>query len=275
LKKILFFLILVSSWAHTRPVTPPGKFIGIPFGKPFPSGKYFFNAPGFISIPSTSDNPSINVAFNSTNFSYVPDFKILKATPLVGVGLSEAFYRNNGKHAWVGNLYNPEANAGLAWLLTPYLGFSNIFAIYAPMNTQGLATDAWVFNERASLTYFDESSQGTVHVLYGVPEASRSPFKPSLPNYLNLDLTYVRLFNKLSIGPIGFGSWDTTKKEPWSQFAVGGIIGYDFGKFSLQFWLAKDTNANHWGNYATSGFLRILIPFDNKQPVNIKKSFEI
>jgi hypothetical protein len=275
LKKILFLYLLLSSLAYSRPVTAPGMFIGIPYGKPFPSGKYFSTMPAFISIPSTSDNPSTNVAFNVTTLSYVPDFKILNATPIVGTCIPQAFYRDDGKHAWVGNMYNTDAIAGLAWLLNPHLGFSNILAVYAPMNTQGLATNAWVFNERASLTYFDKNSQGTVHFLYGIPEASRTPFKPSLPYYLNLDFTYVRLFNKLSIGPIAFGSWDTTKAEPWSQFAVGGIIGYDFGKFSLQFWLAKDTNANHWGNYASSGFLRLLVPFDNEKPVNIKKTFEI
>ena len=269
---ILFFF---SSFLCARPSTLPGMYVGLPLGKPFPSGMYYIHLPAYISVPTSGNDSSTNVAANTNTLAYVHDKKFLNATPYLIGTVSEAFFREGGGHAWIGNLYNPDLMVGLTWQLTPNFGISNITGVLFPMNTQGLSVDAFIFNERVALSYFDDNSEATVHFLYGLPQASMTPFKPSLPNYINIDLTYVVLFKKLSLGPIAFGSWDITKKEPWSQFAVGGIVGYDFGPCSLQFWLGKDTNSNHWGGDALTGFLRLLVPFENKQKVNIKKSFEI
>ena len=234
---LFVFVLLFSNVVHPRPSTLPGMFVGIPYGQPFPSGMYYKHLPAYISVPTSGRTPSTNVAVNINSLAYVHDKQFLNGTPYLSGSVSEAFYRDKGRHAWVGNLYNPDLMAGLSWRLTPNFGIGNITGVMFPMNTQGLSVDGFIFIERIALTYFDDKSQATVHFLYGLPQASMTPFKPSLPNYINLDLTYIRLFKKLGLGPIAFGSWDLNKKAPWSQFAVGGIVGYDFGPYSLQFWL--------------------------------------
>ena len=46
----------------------------------------------------------------------------------------------------------------------------------------------------------------------------------------------------MEVGAIAYGSWeqDGAKKE---QFALGGLVGYDFGSFIAQAKLASDVSA--------------------------------
>jgi len=143
------------------------------------------------------------------------------------------------------------------------------------MNTQGLSVASWVFLERAAITYFDDQSKATVHFTSGFSGPNQSSVKPSEANWVELDFTYVRIFEHLTLGPIAYGSWNTTLPNPQSQFAVGGIIGYNFEKYGLQLWLAKDTNSNNWGNYATTGFLRFFILLDSDYHGPLPRSFFI
>ncbi len=82
---IILFLSLLTNAIYSRPSTLPGMFIGIPIGKPFPSGLYLFNMPAYIAIPTSSIAPSTNVAVNASTLAYVHDSKFLKGKPfLVG-----------------------------------------------------------------------------------------------------------------------------------------------------------------------------------------------
>ncbi len=56
--------------------------------------------------------------------------------------------------------------------------------------------------------------------------------------------------------------------QTWSQFAVGGLIGYDFGPLSLQSWVAADTNSNHWGGNALTVYFRVILPLDKAEPLD-------
>ncbi len=64
--------------------------------------------------------------------------------------------------------------------------------------------------------------------------------------WFNLDLTATKKFGKAEIGVIAYGSWDTgcawhgCLKE--SEFAIGGLVGYDFGSFIMQAKLAGDVD---------------------------------
>ena len=56
--------------------------------------------------------------------------------------------------------------------------------------------------------------------------------------YFNLDLTATRKFGKMEIGSIAYGSWQLDcagNPKGWAkanQFALGGLVGYDFGSAS-------------------------------------------
>lgn len=258
---ISIFLYKIS-FSYARPVQPPGYYVGTQLGKPLKTGIHFLNLFNYNSFPS-GKVPSTNLLINSPKFIYSTPKEILKGKLEFWLSLPQVFYRNQGRKSWVGNVYNPFIGSGLAWQLNPFWSFSYWSSIWLPMNTQGLSNDSFVFQEQGIINFKNDDNEATVNFIYGLPQKSNSKFKPSLPNYINLDLTFTKIFGNLSLGPIAYGSWDVSKANPWSQFAVGGIIGYNFNQVSFQFWLAKDTNENHWGTQALSGFFRIRFPLLN------------
>jgi hypothetical protein len=86
--------------------------------------------------------------------------------------------------------------------------------------------------------------------------------------YFNLDLTATRKFGKMEIGTIAYGSWQLdcagnprvcgNKAE---QFAIGGLVGYDFGSFIAQAKLASDVSVSDaYGEKEVRGTLTIIKP---------------
>ncbi len=268
MKKLgIAFLLLCTTHAFSRPTTAPGLFVGLPLGKPFPKGWYLIDIPGYIDVP-VPEKSGTDVFLNAIQLAYVGPYQIAGGQLEIYGGLPVAYYKSDDQRHWLGNLYNPDIMAGLAWDLGHHFYFSNFIGTYFPMNTQGLATDQFVFNNRSALSYSDDKNDFTAHVTYGVPGENYSSIKPALGQYVNLDITLTHRFKELQLGPIAFGSWDIATNGPWSQFAVGGLIGYDFGPLSLQSWVAADTNSNHWGGNALSAYLRVIVPLDKAEPLD-------
>ena len=81
----------------------------------------------------------------------------------------------------------------------------------------------------------------------------------------------------MEIGAIAYGSWDldnhgysycaigTNCKQ--SQFAVGGLVGYDFGSFITQFKLAGDVSEENYGGREVRGNINIIKPLWNPAPI--------
>ena len=82
---------------------------------------------------------------------------------------------------------------------------------------------------------------------------------------VTLDLTAARKYGKLELGSIAYGSWDLdgAKEE---QFALGGLVGYDFGSFVAQARLGTDVSHTMNGTDVakeTRGWLTIIKPLWN------------
>ena len=93
-------------------------------------------------------------------------------------------------------------------------------------------------------------------------------------DWVNLDLTATKKFGKMEIGAIAYGSWDLNDygyNATWefapgarqSQFAVGGLVGYDFGSFTAQAKLATDVASEVYPGKETRGTLTIIKPLWN------------
>ena len=71
-------------------------------------------------------------------------------------------------------------------------------------------------------------------------------------------------FGKLVFGPVAFGSTDLTSPiagyQKQSQFAAGGLLGYDFGPLTLQAYATTDVVENNYGGRDTRGWFRMVIP---------------
>ncbi|WP_244491976.1 transporter [Methylobacterium sp. Leaf361] len=90
---------------------------------------------------------------------------------------------------------------------------------------------------------------------------------------LNLDLTATKTFDKFEIGAIGYGTTDLpvstrdimlggNQYVRSGRFALGGLVGYDFGAFKLQFYVARDVATRAVDTrgreaYQTDGWFRI------------------
>lgn len=94
---------------------------------------------------------------------------------------------------------------------------------------------------------------------------------------LGLDLTLVKKFGKFEIGPVAYGSLDLAvdRSDPLyrnyqktGQFAAGALVGYNFDRFILQAYLARDVVARQTrtrtgqlqDNEETRGWFRLVLP---------------
>ena len=128
------------------------------------------------------------------------------------------------------------------------------------------------YNLTANLTYnfYDNPARFDGNNTFG----TRGPFKIS--DSLNIDLTATKkfdLFNegkpKFEIGAIGYGTvnLDTSANSVAfnnrGYFALGGLIGYDFGSFTAQAYVAHYVAADEraFGNGdITEGWFRVIVP---------------
>jgi hypothetical protein len=159
------------------------------------------------------------------------------ATPVIEVGVHNTTYLRS--------VYNPLVSGQLAWDLGNGWGFSYLLGAYLEVN-QEPAWSSTSLNQRFAPSYAGYGWNLTANVIYGIqfdhvtsrPQISPCPIPFGAngcnPDFLNVDLTATKSFGKWAIGPVAFGSTDlstpTAGYQRQSQIAVGGLVGYDFGR---------------------------------------------
>jgi hypothetical protein len=114
------------------------------------------------------------------------------------------------------------------------------------------------------------------NVIYGIQLdgfASRAQISPCPtpfafngcnPDFINVDLTATRKFGKWEFGGVAYGSTDLTSPIAsylkQSQFAVGGLFGYDFGPLTLQVYATTEVYERNYGGRDTRGWFRLIVP---------------
>jgi Putative MetA-pathway of phenol degradation len=115
---------------------------------------------------------------------------------------------------------------------------------------QAVSWSSTSLNQRFALSYTRDGWYLTANVIYGTqldsftnrPQISPCPapfnFNGCNPDFINVDLTATKKFGKWEFGAVAYGSTDLTPPiasyQKQSQFAVGGLMGYDFGPVTLQ-----------------------------------------
>ena len=162
----------------------------------------------------------------------------------------------------LGGSYLNELNAGRGGGIN-FLA-SNTYRVGGAVSYTG---DGW--NATANLTYNFYDSPTRFDGRNGIPGF----FGPvQISDALNLDLTATKKFGKFEIGAIGYG---TVNLDPnllafvnnpnsrigrGGRFALGGLIGYDFGPFSVQAYVARDVVTTAGVPESTDGWFRIIAP---------------
>ena len=145
---------------------------------------------------------------------------------------------------------------------------------------------------RASLSYLKDGWNATVSLSYSgnfggkqtgtAPGIQNGVFNPAIPqgfdDNLFLDYTLTHTFGKLELGIVGYAVSDIDgpiAQHP-AAFAIGGLIGYSFPKFTVQAYATRELAVRYGGyglgpNYGnllagtnggreTRGYLRFIIP---------------
>lgn len=252
-------------------VTQPGELVGIATGAPLPQGLYFVNTADWgcrnTDPRDTCVGVNIPVLAWSTPWTIIGGrLQFLAAWPSIEAGVVDTDY-----HA---SMYNPVALAQLAWDLGGGWGFSYAIGTYFDYHGS-LAWSDTSLNQRFAVSYTANGWNLTANLVWGThfdnvtdrPQISPCPGPAGFgcnPDFLNLDLTATKKFGKWEFGPVAFGSWDVSRPvdlyERQRQFAVGGLIGYDFGPLILQSYVTTDVSEDNYGGRDTRVWSRVIIP---------------
>lgn len=194
--------------------------------------------------------------------------------------------------------YGPAGLAGLAWDLGGGFTFSNFVGGFLPVNTSvgaigglspttgglglgatgGLGGDFWTFIEAASIAYNHDGWSLSANGFYGHSsnEVGGAQFGlHTQPDTLSVDFAATKHFDKFEFGLAGYGStdisgalWNTyavpgqafAATHYQSQLALGGLVGYDFGPLTTQFYVTRDVFENNYTGYDTRVWGRVVIP---------------
>jgi hypothetical protein len=254
-------LCAMGGAAVAGPVTEAGETVGLALGAPLPEGVYFVNTASMVML---GENSNTTVFVNIPVVAWSTPWTVLGGRVEAYAAVPSDYVGVKGQVSTAG-VYNPAALVGLAWNLGNGFGFSNFVGGYAPMNTPGLASNNWVFNERAALSYTANGYNLTAHVIYGAVGDNLTTHKPGAPDYINYDLTATKTFGKWEVGPVAFGTNDLSNGSSSYLFSAGGLVGYGFGPLSVQAYLTRSITADRasYGDGDTRFFVRLIVPLWN------------
>ncbi|MGQ3676443.1 transporter [Xanthobacter sp. TB0139] len=240
----------------------PGISTGIHLGFPLPEGAYLISIPTYGSRDS---NPRVD------SFAAAPAW-LIWSTPWEIAGGRLLFDTvmpfanvNIDNGPTLTGFANPILDMQIKWDLGNnfYGGFQA--GVYLPIQSD--VGDDWAsFQGIAALSYLTAEWQFSTTLVYGT---GRSGVEGG-PAWFNADFTAIRKFGKFELGAVAFASTDLSSPyagyQKQSQFAAGGLIGYDFGAFSLQLKLTTDLYEDNYGGRDTRAWANIVVPFWSPKP---------
>jgi len=244
-------LAVSSTSALALSELPAGVTTGIALGAPLPEGVYD------ISIASYGSRDA-----GLGNLAYSIPVWLIWSTPWqiagghialdTATGVADVWTAGstaNGTDSWLNTL----VEGSIAWNLHNGWNASLRAGAWLPSSQTvpaDLGRNYTAFQGGGSISYVAGGWNLTATGLYGTGGSNSD--KGDLGVYqnpwFNLDLTATKKFGKLEIGAVAYGSWDTDSvhgQAKASEFAIGGLVGYDFGSFIAQAKLTGDVEAQN------------------------------
>ncbi|MDI9849238.1 transporter [Rhodoblastus sp. 17X3] len=259
-------LTLAAGPARAGSELQPGTSVGLALGAPLPEGVYSLTLPNW---GARSTNPATNVGVLTPLWLvWSTPWTLLggrigfdAATPVAQVGIDNPVGLN--KAGWA----NPLVEVSLKWALGNNFYFGVHEGVHlpveGPLEQIGVAYNFASFMQVASLSYLNDGWNLTATFAYGTGRNGTTPGSFA-PSWLNYDLTATKTFGKWEVGPIAFGSADLSSPYPGyarqSQFALGGLVGYNFGPLNLQLKLTTDLAERNYGGRDTRIWANIVVP---------------
>jgi len=251
----------------------PGVSTGLALGAPLPEGLYDITIPtwGLRSTHPATDVGALVPAWVIwstpwTIFGGRIGFDV--ATPVAQVSIDNPVGLN--KTGWL----NPLLEVTLKWNLGNGFNFGVQEGVHLPvegaLQNIGVAYDFASFQQVASLSYLNDGWNLTATAIYGTGQ-NGARTGSNAPEWFNYDITATKTFGKWEIGPIGFGSTDLSAPYAGylkqSQFALGGLAGYNFGPVITQIKLTRDVYQTNYSGYETRLWANIIITLWNPPAV--------
>ena len=246
-------LSTVAGGAHAASVLQPGGTLGVAAGAPLPEGVFFNN----ISSLGNRDNTVAKAEINLT--------AIVWSTPFT-------FYNTRLEFLYLLPTYAITNTAADRFFVNPQLlgaylahdfgsGFAGSYfaGVRAATSSSPLFKQS-SFEQRGALSYTGNGFNITVDAINGL-YTSRTIYA----DWINVDITATKKFGKFEIGGVAFGSSDLNSPtgpayRRVGQIAAGGLVGYNFGKFTLQAMVTRDVTTHNYTGKETRGWMRVILP---------------
>jgi hypothetical protein len=252
-----------------------GETAGQAYAVPLPQGIYAWSTLSYGTRPIGGDIDE-NSLFNIPILAWSTPWTLAGARVELASTwpqISETFHSRIGgpEPASLGVAYNPFVGALLAWDLGGGFYLSVLSGGYIPIDTgpAGVAANFWVAREGVNFAYNRDGWKVAVNFNYQFQGNNVSTNLPGANDNVVYDMTLTKTLDKWEIGAVGFGSTDVNQRASTlqaSQLALGGLVGYDFGRVSAQVYLTHDVYQKNLGGNETRGWLRVVVPLWSPPP---------
>jgi hypothetical protein len=235
----------------------PGISTGIPLGAPLPQGVW---GVGIVTTGTRDVGVDVNVnaaapwIIWSTPWTLAGGRVLLDTvTPYVNVDVAGT----NVAKGWA----NTFLDAQVKWDLGKGL-FGGVQAgVYLP-TTSETGQDWSSFQTVGAISYLAGGKNLSATAVYGTGKEAEG-----VPAWFNLDLTATQKIGKWELGGVGFLSRDLDNNAgaKQNQFAIGPLVGYDFGRFSLQAKYTKTISQDNYGGDDSRFWINIIAPISLKK----------
>lgn len=266
--------------AQAYTVTPPGERAGIDLASPLPEGVYFVDLAGFgnnrgsVSKASNFDYTVPIIAWSTPWTILGGRIQLLAAAPLASVASPST---PTSAEIYARGFYNPFVAGQIAFNLGSGFSASYLAGAYIAVDSpnSGGAWNQTTFHQQLALAYHGGGWNATANLMYGIVGNNNTTGAQN-SNYFNYDLGLTHTFGKWEVGVIGYGSVTNSVNAYWLrgvyqgyaagnyQFALGGLVGYNFGPVILQVSLSTDVTSNY-ASKATFAGLHVIIPIWNPE----------
>ena len=265
--------------------TPPGAFIGSSAGVP-PPGIYMFNqvftvqtnvtGPGIAGAPGNG-HIGVQAAVDAQGFLFVPGWTFLGATYDAVIVVPWVMDS-------VGSPINTQASGMFNTYIVPVelswqLGASGFavktgLGIYLADGTStginglgNVANPYYTFQPELILSYLEDGWNLTV-AMYDEINTENQITHYTTGNIFHADFTATKTIGKWTLGPVAYYIGQVTDDscgvgcigstffhaQRYNRWAVGGLLGYNFGPASLSVWAATDVFADAKNDAALAAF---------------------
>ncbi len=269
--------------ANAQIVGEPCETCGVALGAPLPEGVYFVDNESYGQREGQSNRLGVNVPITawSTPFSfYDTRLEVFAAIPV--------FTHIDGATI---NRVDVYSQALLFVFAHDFGNGFNAAIIAGPRGADNFTNQGRgaIADLRASISYVKDGYNATVTANYGGNFGGKITSGGNIApgtfvgfdDNIFIDYTFTKKFGKLEAGVIGY--YETDLNGPVVRqraLAVGGLVGYDFGKFTLQLYATREVYVRNggWGlgqpvlgqttqtitransDYDTRGYVRIIVP---------------